>query len=51
MAVPTREPRPGEKCACCDKPAVIVYVKKMGDVPTHERPKPIEPVPLRPWLT
>lgn len=45
----TRDPRPGERCACCDKPAKIVYVKKMGDVPTHELPKPIEgPTPRVP---
>jgi len=34
----TREPRPGEKCAC-GKPAVIVFVRKMGDVPACEKPK------------
>jgi len=34
----TREPLPGEKCVC-GKPAVIVYVKKMGEVPVCTPPK------------
>lgn len=47
----TREPRIGEKCAACGQPAQIVYIKKLGDVPTCQLPKPIEPPPLRPRLT
>jgi len=47
----TREPRPGEKCAACGQPAVIVYRKLLGDVPTCQPPKPIEPPPLRPRLS
>lgn len=33
----TRKPRPGEKCPC-GRPAVIVHVKKMGDVASCEAP-------------
>lgn len=33
---------------CCDKPAKIVYIKQLGEVPTHELPKPIEIPPPRP---
>jgi hypothetical protein len=42
----TREPRPGEKCAC-GKDAKIVYRKQLGDVPTCQKPKPVEPPPPR----
>lgn len=46
----TREPRAGERCAACGKPAKIVYRKLLGDVPTCELPKPIEGPTPRPQL-
>lgn len=45
--VATREPRPGERCAC-GKPAVIVYVKQLGDVPSCQKPK-LETEAPPPW--
>lgn len=42
----SRKPREGERCAC-GKPAKIVYVKLLGDVPACELPAPIEPPLLR----
>lgn len=33
-----RDPEPGEKCVC-GRPAVVVYLTKLGQVPVCEEPK------------